>query len=480
MTETAGTGREPAPVRASELYELAVCPHRITLDRRLGREERAAPDEASALLLERGRAWEAACAERLGWPRPEAPPGDFRAAAAETEALMRRGVDGVYQGVLCRDGHLAIPDLLRRVPGTSRLGPHHYEPGDVKAGLAPRADQVLQVAYAGWLLEPLQGRAPERGFLLLGDGREVTFPLAPLRAVLDAARRKVERIASGEEPTEPYWSDACLRCRWRRRCLPEMEAAGDLSLVDGMTPTRRRVLRRHGVATVADLAAVDPREWREAGRPPLGLEALVRQARALLSGRIRLGRPFDLPSPSPADRLIWAERDPLARERAVLVAWREASGREAVHVLGVAEAAAAAARDLFAWAESSRGTLFHFGAETAAALEALAEERGVAPALQVALEARRVDLRARLRRACAYLPVRRYDLEEVDAALAGRPLPGPGERVPPAFVAVSADPNGRSARDAARAVAIARRRLEALARVLAWMRAPSRAPGGAR
>ncbi len=284
-----------ARIRATDLYDLAVCPHRIALDRRLPRDARTPPGAATAQLLEHGLALEAEVAAALGYPQPEYAPGDFVEGARRTRALLEAGVPGVFQAVLFDGRQLAIPDLLRRVEGASALGPFHYEPGDVKAGLAPRADHVLQVAYGGRLLAALQGLPPSHGFLVLGDRREERFPLGELQHVLTSAVAQVEAIveggggAEGDGETFPFLGPGCAGCRWRGTCIPQLVAGDDLSLVDGMTRTRHRVLRRHGVATVHALAALDPAAWRAAGRPPLGLDLLTRQAAALADGRVSAG-----------------------------------------------------------------------------------------------------------------------------------------------------------------------------------------------
>ncbi|UCF69445.1 MAG: TM0106 family RecB-like putative nuclease [Acidobacteriota bacterium] len=431
-----------AVIRASDLYELAVCFHRISLDRRRPHSERAVPDEASRLLAERGLELERAHAERLGWPQPEYSPPDFPRGAERTAELLQRGVEGVYQAVLYDGRFLAIPDFVRRVPGRSAFGDFHYEPGDVKAGLEPRADHVLQVALAGWLLERCQQRAPQRGFLWLGDGREEVFSLTELRYVLDAARRRVAAIVDGEEQTQPFWSAACGRCRWRERCLPELIAADDLSLVDGMTRTRRRVLERSGLATVAALAAHDPTASPCEDRPALGLEHLVRQARALAQRRVTLARPLELPATPEGELLVHAERDPLEREQVVLLAWRaRCEGQrdvDTVRVLLNDTERADALRELVALVEKGALPLLHFGSETPRALSRLAERVDLSPRRQAALDDRLWDLAVTLRRAAAYLPVRRYTLDEVTAAIAGNEPTGwnepPFADLLPAFV----------------------------------------------
>ena len=436
-------------IRATDLYQLAACPHRILLDHRLDRGERAAPTPAAERLIERGLALEAQVAAELGWPAPVYPAGDFAAGARATTALMEQGVEGIYQGLLLGGRKLAIPDLLERAAGPSRWGEYHYLPGDVKAGLEPRADHALQVGFAASLLGKLQGTTPEEGFLILGDGRREPVVIGRLAEVLRGAEERVRRIIDGQEETFPFYGEACGGCHWRGRCLGRMVAAGDLSLVDGMTPTRRRILARAGVAGLGALAEIDPRAWRRGGRPALGLDQLVPQARALLSGKIEALRPLELPELGGA-LVVYLERDPLEGGRPGLLAWAPATAASRaeergeagprVEILADDDARRQALGHLLEAAGQHHGAILHLGSETPAGLEQLWELGRLDPRAQVALETRLWNLLVSLRRGAAYLPVHRYRLEQLAAALVSCPrsslhnspaLAGPGCVGPP-------------------------------------------------
>ena len=445
-------------VRASDLYDLACCPHRPALDRRLDKSLRTPPDEATKLLLARGNEREAAFAAELGYPEPEYPRGDFAAGARRTAELMQGGAAGIYQAVLFDGEHLAIADLVEREEDGS------YAPGDIKSSLTARADQALQVAYAGWLLGRTTGAAPRRGFLIFADGRREWFALGEIAHVLDAARRRAEAIVAGREETEPFFTPHCDACRWSGVCVPEMERAGDLSLVDGMTPARRETLRAEGIATVAALAALDGTKRRRSAPDADGVEGLALQARALLSGEVRVDRPFELDARPGRPLFVHVEVNPLEGAIPLALAW-SVPGREDVRALDEPAAKAEGLAAFARAAEASAGPIYHFGAATPRALARLADDAGWPPERIGALERRFFDLGRALRRGAAFLPVRRYRLDDVDAALFGECAPTPA-----AFALreqARRDPAGpwNERFEAAAAAPLAR-----MERLLAWMR----------
>ncbi|HUC43888.1 MAG TPA: TM0106 family RecB-like putative nuclease [Candidatus Sulfotelmatobacter sp.] len=422
--------RSNARLLAHHLYEFVECEHRVALDATVDRAERTPPGAAMEMLFEHGRAFEREVAAGLRYPTVEVRGDDWEGAFEETVALMRSGVAGIDQGVLLGPGRLARPDLLERVPGASGLGEFHYVPGDIKSALAPRSDAAMQVGFAAVLLEAVQGVRPSSGFLILGDGSREVLDLESIRTTVDEAVMRAESLVLGEAATVPGYCRACARCRWRGRCLPELEKAHDISFVHGLTRTRQRVLRARGVESIDALAAADIDVLVASGVPADGLDRAQRQARALLSGGVEGRREVPVPSGSRRELYLRIETDPLDGAQPFLVSWGEARIRGALEtargvVVSSVSERADVADELIRFLEGAavvREPVYVFGGQTSRALEALCDLVGLAPARAGDLLGRLVDLAPWVRRG-GVLPVFRYSFAEVAAVARRMPRP---------------------------------------------------------
>jgi predicted RecB family nuclease len=437
----ASPARTRATILAHHLYDFAECEHRIALDVSLDRELRTPPDAAMELLYRQGQEFERTIVGPLGFPAVTVEQGNWDRAFAQTVALMRDGVAGIDQGVLIDGARLARPDLLERVAGASELGEFHYVPGDVKSARAARSDAAFQVGFAALLLERVQGRRPDTGFLILGDGRRETLDLESIRFTIEDAVARAEDIARGEVTTTPFFSSKCARCRWRGECLPKLEQARDLSFVHGMTRARRRALSRHGVTSIDALAEANLERLVAHGVPSDGLLRLREQARALIEGRVIRRGAARLSRIAGRELYLLMETDPLDGGEPFSIAWGETAGGETlsdarVEVVSSVEERASALREVFESFESPghRGApIFTFGSGTATAFDALAEAQRIDPARAGDLAGRLVDLAPWVRRA-AVLPIFRYGFDEVSAVVRGRPRPSPGQAEDAPFV----------------------------------------------
>ena len=263
----------------THVYSFAKCQRLAALDLTLPRSDRRAPTPWEAFAAKRGRDFEdhyVADLEEVA--TPEYPERDFEAGAAATLELLRAGAPLVHQAVLAMDDRLGLPDLLRKVDGQSELGDHHYEVIDVKTSGQPRSDQILQVVFYSRLLGAVQGRTPEYTGLILKDRREERFPVADFAAVCSEVERDLRRLHDDPDLARPFLQAGCESCHWNQKCLPELEAAGDLSLVQGMTPGIRAILETLGCRTVEELAVFHPETARARGRLDAALFRRLRRA----------------------------------------------------------------------------------------------------------------------------------------------------------------------------------------------------------
>lgn len=472
----ASPARTSATTLAHHLYDFAECDHRITLDATLDRALRTPPDEAMTVLFEHGQRFEREIVEPLGYPAVEVERGDWERAFGRTTELMRAGVSGIDQGVLLAGARLARPDLLERVPGASALGAFHYIPGDVKSARTTRSDAVFQVGFAALMLEDVQGHRPDSGFLILGDGRRERIDLGAIRCTIDDAVARAEEVARGARESAAYFSSACARCRWRGTCLPRLEEARDLSFVHGVTRARRRVLMRHGVRTIDDLAGIDVDGLSATGVPSDGLDRMRAQAGALLDGRVSMRRAVGLPHGVRRELYLRIETDPLERGEPFSIAWGEADaggplGTSNVAIVSTPTDRVDALRHLIDVLESPAARaepVYVFGSGTAAAFDALAESADLDPARSGDLAGRFVDLAPWVRRA-AVLPVFLYRFDEVAAVARALPRPSPGTAEDALFVlhaGMTATPDPAAVRR--RLEMAGRDALESLHAIRAW------------
>ncbi|MEM7204652.1 MAG: TM0106 family RecB-like putative nuclease [Planctomycetota bacterium] len=247
-------------ITGTHVYGYARCAHAVALDLHGDRELRRPYTDVEEFVLRRGRELEVRLTEPLGWCEPDYPERDFEAGAAATLALLQEGVEGVLQGVLVGDDRLGIPDLLRREDGPSNLGAHHYVIGDVKSSRRARGDQILQIMFYSVLLAEVQGREPEYAYLTLRDGREERFACRDFAESLAEVDANLQDLLHGCVTTRACLTPACQGCRWSTVCLPELEKADDLSLLQGMTAGLRRTLESAGVrgGAAAQQMSVEP------------------------------------------------------------------------------------------------------------------------------------------------------------------------------------------------------------------------------
>ena len=383
----------------THVYSYVKCARLAALDLHLPRSDRRPAHEWEEFAAQRGRDFEAHFVKGLPVVAPSYAERDFEAGAAATEALLRDGVPWIHQAVLAVEDRLGLPDLLRRVPGASALGDHHYEVIDVKTSGRSRSDQILQVVFYTELLAAVQERMPEHGALVLKDGREERFLIADYRAAGREVQDELRRLRDDVDAARPFLQAGCANCYHDQRCMAELNKAGDLSLVQGMSHGAKAILESAGCCTVQDLAVFHPDDARARGN----LDAtLVRRLRRAAQAHL-LGKPIVEERPR-GERL-----DPAA-----IVHFLGDPFADRVLAFGVLFPATAAGAFTFGMARSTaeewdvlkelvaalppRVLLLHFGE----ALPRWYEEHVFAREADPAMEVRFVDLSKRLRTAAVY------------------------------------------------------------------------------
>jgi len=387
------------PLTGTHVYSYVKCPRLAALDLHLPRSARRSPTPWEEFAAQRGRAFEAQWVAALKIVAPEYPERDFTAGAIATRQLLTDGVPWIHQAVLMPDDRLGLPDLLRRLPGSSALGEHHYEVLDIKTSGQPRSDQILQVVFYSQMLAVVQGRMPEHGAVVLKDGREERFRLADYAAAADEVTASLRALRADLALARPFLQPGCAGCYHDQRCATELAAAQDLSLVQGMSHGARAILERVGCRTVAELAAFHPDHPRERGNLDATLlRRLRRAAQAHQQGQPMLElRPRAEPLQDAV--LVHLLRDPYADR--VLAFGRlqpaEPGGAVQIELPTSADDEGAALARLLAGLPSD-SQLLHFGE----ALPAWYEQQVFQHEVEPLLEASFIDLLPRLRAAAVY------------------------------------------------------------------------------
>jgi predicted RecB family nuclease len=310
-------------ITATHLYRYLLCEYSATLAFHGDEERRVPPHEGLRLLLDLGNRHEAAwvaehCAD---WVAVADPQGDWEVGSEATKRLLGSGVPGVLQGVLLAADRVGKPDLLRRETGASVWGDFHYVAGDVKSSARPHGEQVMQVLFYARLLEEIQGRMQEYGYLIMADGREERFEVAPLLPIFNDALAELRQIRDGERQTRLHLCHECGACPWRVHCRQEALRLDDLSRVPGVSRGMAELLRSEGLETVTALTDLVPERARElilrGSLPAQVLARLQRRARAVARGTATILSAPEVPAP-PAGLYVTATVDP-RREGALVV-----------------------------------------------------------------------------------------------------------------------------------------------------------------
>jgi len=300
-------------VSATDLVGFLECGHLTNLERQadagLIRKPSQREDPEVQLLQRRGTQHEQRYIDLLeargrevirlaaDWER------SYEVRAAETEDLMRRGVDVIYQATVFDGRWVGHPDFLLRVDGIpgadssspsslSRLrrspsdrviditdsngssdGPAagsglgvdwHYEVSDTKLAHSAKAGALLQIASYVAQIERIQAVQPRHVYVVTGGAQpeEHAFATAEMMAYFRRAKARFEALLETEldpDLTYPDPVEHCAVCRWYGDyCWRQWREDDALPLIAGISRAQRDVLTEHDIRTRGALATLSP------------------------------------------------------------------------------------------------------------------------------------------------------------------------------------------------------------------------------
>lgn len=315
----------------TDLVRFLGCNHATALDLMRLRDPSNAPalaeDDAMAVLVQQaGLEHEERFRARLAGERGlvEIPVAASLAERARlTIEAMRQGAPAIFQAAFLQPPWSGFADFLIRVKEPSAFGDWSYEPVDTKLARSPKASHLVQLGLYAQMIAAIQGRAPRRVHVELGDGRRESFRLVDFAKVLAAATdRLMAFVESRGGQTRPEPCAACPLCPWRDHCGSTWEAEEHLSLVAGLARPQASKLREAGVTTLSALADL-PDSFRvprmaAATLDKLRAQAQLQRARRFGGDPVVVPLPVEpgrglalLPPPDPADLFFDLEGDPL-------------------------------------------------------------------------------------------------------------------------------------------------------------------------
>jgi uncharacterized protein len=325
---------------ASDLNDYLECKRLSELDSLVARRMIPAPDaldEQTALIRRKGEEHERAYLEAMlahhpggvvQFERSESGIENYREAERQTLEAMRRGAPIIYQATFFDGQFIGHADFLRRVDNApSHLGDYSYEVIDTKLGLSARPYYLVQLCNYSEHLERLQGRMPDWGYVVFGDGNEHRFRLhdymAYYRHLKAAFLHYADTLDARDEAREyPLKVKHCSVCDWNEQCTQRRVSDDHLSLVASMRRDQTAKLEAAGITRVTQLAETSD-DKRPNGMTPETFVKLRRQASLQVRGRTSPEPIYELlehapplgfammPNPAPGDVFFDMEGDPL-------------------------------------------------------------------------------------------------------------------------------------------------------------------------
>ena len=252
-------------------------------------------------------------------------------AVTQTLEAMKAGAQIIVQGALQAAHWRGRADVLRRVDTPSQLGSWSYEVVDSKLARETKGSTVLQICLYSELVAAVQKRVPEFAYVVTpgSNFQPERFRITEYAAYYRRVKGSLERaLTSGANiGSYPDPNPHCDVCRWRIHCEEKRRSDDHLCLVAGISKSQIGELKRHGVTSTANLAAVPlPLPWKPDRGAVQSYEKIREQARIQIDGRVKkrvvhealpvvpgFGLAY-LPKPSLGDVFLDFEGDPFVGE----------------------------------------------------------------------------------------------------------------------------------------------------------------------
>ena len=216
-------------------------------------------------------------------------------AVSRTRDAMIAGDQVIVQGAFQRNAWVGRTDILRRIETPSDLGAWSYEVIDTKLARETKGGTVLQLCLYSDLVASVQGMRPIFSYVVApwSDFEPQTYRMDDYLAYYRRVRKGLETAIGAEAAAEIYPDpkEHCDTCRWQDRCDKRRRDDDHLSLVAGITKVNIDELKRHGVDTVAALAAMTlPMTWKPSRGAAQSYHRVREQARIQIESRKRWTR----------------------------------------------------------------------------------------------------------------------------------------------------------------------------------------------
>lgn len=265
------------------LTAFSVCPRKAFL--LLCSNEKGTTNEFSRILQSKKEACRNAYIENLQKHVPDIQPYSV--------CELKKGRAYLTDAVISLENFEADCAVLRKAKAVSALGRFSYEPVSFIGTQSVEKEDKLALMFAGYLLEKIQNKRPEKGTIVTSDNKAHTIKLDKGSKIVTSILEQLQEWvhSSSAEPPPIILSKHCLQCQFQSLCRAKAERDDNLSLLDSIsTPKAMNKYYKRGIFTVRQLSfAFKPKRRKKDTKTSKPLTHKVDlQALAIRTGQIYL------------------------------------------------------------------------------------------------------------------------------------------------------------------------------------------------